>query len=612
MVLDSAFSHRKRLAPTSRSHQTGSHLSSGLFFLGALSLTLITSCDSATDNDEFVEATNNLIENGDFEIGLDGWAFEHPVEQMFDNVGGFYGAKVEPGGSLSQIVDVEPGEDYLFRLQMKVFYSPGEETFEEVQGVNVLVDGSQTYPIGPPSRGRHHEVIEVPFTAQTDQVLVSFGEGASLRIDDVYLGKAEDAGSTPIAETRVLSDQDALVLNGDFEMELSFWEQITEDATSDDDNYRGIYGAQVRRGHIQQTVPVVPGEDYSLSVMLKIEVGLGESLSAERGQAAVDVGDEQYFLPAPTVGNEFQKVSVDFNSGDNDEVTISFQAGHQHIDDVVLEGPRPEHFVNPWPVFDWTQWVFSGANPVVDDQMLFDAVDQFVMTSNASGPSATARFTELDRYPIGAQYEIFSADITPGGSVGTETRVLEWRQEGSGSLGAVFVADINGAATRLTDRRNGGQWLELHNGIANDGIFDVIAIVRPEGGEPNGSRSYTGSSREEAGLGLGAVSAGETFSLEAINDHGELTFTVDIGGSKTSFSSSTLQEGSDNSNMTFGSFVIARDAVTLVPAPLPNEDPSIPQRKFAFIDWFAERGITSGAVRFSDAKYERILADDFN
>jgi len=100
-------------------------------------------------------------------------------------------------------------------------------------------------------------------------------------------------------------------------------------------SFNGVNAAKVEAGGgISQTVLVLPGEDYTLSAMLRV--------TSSSASGSVQVGNQTINIPTPDANNSYEEVSVEFNSGNNDEVTINFSAGGEmRIDDVELDGRFP-------------------------------------------------------------------------------------------------------------------------------------------------------------------------------------------------------------------------------------------------------------------------------
>ena len=124
------------------------------------------------------------------------------------------------------------------------------------------------------------------------------------------------------------------LLNGGFETGLSSWRQV-EPAFESGDTFDGVVSAKLEAGgSISQKVLVVPGEDYTLSAALSRQ---GDDMAA-----TVEVGGSTISVPLPGEEGSYERTSVEFNAGNNDEITITFFGGFLLVDDVVLDGPIPE------------------------------------------------------------------------------------------------------------------------------------------------------------------------------------------------------------------------------------------------------------------------------
>jgi len=136
------------------------------------------------------------------------------------------------------------------------------------------------------------------------------------------------------------------LVNGGFESGLTGWLQV-EPAKESDVSFTGVNAAKLEPGgSISQTVAVAPGETYTLTAMQRVEpTGEDESLEGLAGSATVQVGDNILSIPSPIEIDTYELTSLEFNSGDNDEVTItfgSFPGGEIRVDDVVLDGNFPQ------------------------------------------------------------------------------------------------------------------------------------------------------------------------------------------------------------------------------------------------------------------------------
>jgi len=177
---------------------------------------------------------------------------------------------------------------------------------------------------------------------------------------------------------------------------------------------------------------VVPGQDYTLSVMLRVEVDLdeGDTLAVLSGDSAILIGGQRITIPTPLTDNNYELSTVEFNSGRSDEVTIQFVGGDLRIDDAVLDGPFPSDYVDPNQLFDWTIWEREGESPFVGTTMVYDPIDQFVVTPNGNGARHEAKVMTSERQAITDQYERFTANLTPELSAGAETIVVQWHPTG--------------------------------------------------------------------------------------------------------------------------------------------------------------------------------------
>ena len=176
----------------------------------------------------------------------------------------------------------------------------------------------------------------------------------------------------------------------------------------------------------------------------------------------------------------------------------------------------------------------------------------------------------------------------------------------------MYITDVDRSAPVLFNNVTGEQWLDLDNGIGNDGIFDIVVVTRQAGavalieaGE-SPTQSYGGSFQEE-GFSLGTITNGESFFVDATNDHGVFTITTVINDIEQTF---TMQgEESADSYLKYGSYLQARDPFTSERV-LTSEDKAnltIQEKEARFREFYASRGIVEGSVSFDNVTYQRIL-----
>lgn len=430
-------------------------------------------------------------------------------------------------------------------------------------------------------------------------------------IDEVLLEalSTEPAGETevtpepepppgPFDDAQGLGPDTNLIYNGHFEHGLNGWRAIQEPNSVSGDSAHGSQSAKVELdGEISQTVTVVPNSDYRLTLMVQITAESPEELAEATGSGTVFIGDEAVDVPFPGEAGAFLPAEVSFNSGTADRVTVAFNGGFIRVDDVLLEGPLPETFVDAGGYWDWELWELdacehplqraeadgSGERKV---EWFFDAVHEFVTTPTEVGARCELKIATNLRHPAGDLYEVFRASITPQLSVGAETLVARWNLINLPILAAVHVSDIS------TDVHPD---LELLNGIPGDGIFDIYGSVLVDG-------------QNEERVALGVVDNGETFDLEAINDHGVIHFTTLSRGERRSMVSTGFSTPAAT-YLKFGSYLQEIDPNDLSLLYTETELIGIPaaEKIAAFREFYETYDITSGLVVFHDVFHGRVV-----
>ena len=209
------------------------------------------------------------------------------------------------------------------------------ETLESNSGSSSILVGSETIAIPTPGSSNSYELSTVEFnTGSSDEVTITFA-GGDLRVDNVVL---ETTGDTSEPEP----DSDPVVLShSTFEDGLAGWVQV-EPALESNDSFNSTGAAKLQSGgSISLPVEVIPEQNYTLNVMLKVKVDTvnGETLESNSGSSSILVGGETIDIPTPSSGNSYELSTVEFNTGSSDEVTIIFTGGDLRVDDVILEGP---------------------------------------------------------------------------------------------------------------------------------------------------------------------------------------------------------------------------------------------------------------------------------
>lgn len=377
-------------------------------------------------------------------------------------------------------------------------------------------------------------------------------------------------GPDPENETTIGAPASNAVFNSTFENNLSGWSQV-EPASGSGDAYQGQGSAKITSsGSISQNVFLVPGSRYRFSAWLQ-----------GNPTAGINIGGQTYSEMGRGTDSSFNQVTFEFTteSADSGQVFVqaSSSADSQRVDNIEVvkisdnDGDIP---VDPNSVFDFSIWDVEGEVPV-NRQGLFEfkALEQCVITPNGNGCRHEQKIQESDRYGLTEQYERFAANIQPFLSDGSETIVAQHHPEATGTLSALYVSD----------RRDG--WDNVENGVASDGIFDVVATVRIPGSNDNESVVF------------GTIESGDTFSYEVINDHGVLTMTA-LGKTYT-----VTSADSSSSYFKFGNYQQARDPESgeRINLPKPHDEDA----RALFLDYYRDFGLTVSNVVFRNVEYFR-------
>ena len=361
--------------------------------------------------------------------------------------------------------------------------------------------------------------------------------------------------------------------NGTFENNLSGWTQV-ELARGSSDAYEGSGSGKISgSGSLSQTVFLIPESRYTVSAYLQGNPTLG-----------VRVNGRTFSAEGPDAGGVYEQVSFEFDSGNATTAELFVQstssvsdARVDNVEVLQISGGNGSTVVDPNSVFDFTIWEVEGENPVQRDGTLsFDALDQCVVTPNGNGCRHEVKVLERERYGLTEQYEFFSADIVANLSPGSETIVGQHHPEETGTLAALY----------LSDREDG--WEGSENGVARDGIFDVVATVRRPGG-----------GRDNDVVVFGTVLNGQPFNYEVINDHGVMIITA--------LGRTVRLESADSSEsyFKFGNYLQARDPVTGIRMDL--DKPLGPEDRQNFLDYYRSKGINDSVVTFRNINYSRTI-----
>ncbi len=220
--------------------------------------------------------------------------------------------------------------------------------------------------------------------------------------------------------------------------------------------------------------------------------------------------------------------------------------------------------------FDWSWWALEGANPVQGNgSMVFDALEEFVITPNGNGPRHEAKIDIPLRKSMTAVYEDFEANVTVNLDNGGKTIIAQHHAGDLGTIVKVYIADSN--------EQNG-----LLDSDPNDGEFDVYVRMAPAGG---------GS---EIVYPIGVIESGDSFWFRILNDHGDVTGWFEGPGFNTT-PIGTAVEDSDGSYLKFGNYLQAQTP------ELENIEGSE-----NWPGYFEDAGIDTAVITMTDVCHTRI------
>ncbi|NLU78491.1 hypothetical protein HCA58_08880 [Micromonospora sp. HNM0581] len=331
-----------------------------------------------------------------------------------------------------------------------------------------------------------------------------------------------------------------------------------DDVALSDVGRTGDHSAKIdgRRGQIRQEVEVTPRTDYTLTAQVR-----------GRGIIGVTVGGQD--VTASGGGRDFEKVSVEFNSGNAGSVVVFAAYGGKtgRFDDFTLDAggtaptPTPTPTPSPGTGFDPTVWDDSEAGDYIrssDPYVLsFDGLEQFTVTGSGGGPRDELKTPQAARVASDEIYEAFSADMTFDLDAGVKLiahQIHAGTGAGFSTQFKLYVQDSSPLGIFKGEGEGGFSIADypLLEGIPSNGVFDVYARVQIPG-----FVSGDGEINEEI-IDLGTINSGDTIHYDFVNDHGVITVGSTIGQTSVTFTYD--MQDSAASYMKFGSYVQAQDA----------------------------------------------------
>lgn len=214
---------------------------------------------------------------------------------------------------------------------------------------------------------------------------------------------------------------------------------------------------------------------------------------------------------------------------------------------------------------DMSIWDVRGGDPTVGDTLVFNALKGKFTTAKGKGWRHELKVKKNKRAVMSDVYEEFKARVTVNLSKGSKTIITQYYTEDKGPILKLYISDASEKG--------------VIDGKANNGIFDVYAIVKEE----------HISEVKEVKTALGTIKSGEEFSFKVSNIHSFMT--VSAMGESTS----TIVEDSSKSYLTFGNYLQAQDAKTLKYAKGAK----------SYAKFFKAAGINVSELTFSDISYTR-------
>lgn len=274
-------------------------------------------------------SSSTILDNASFEDGWDYWTEIDPAAISGDAYTGDRSAKVTGSdGGFEQIAYVDENTDYTLTAWVLGSGSVGADVGYSTESVEV-------------EDADDWEKVTVSFNSGTNSFVTVFGryyeddgrfDGFSLvsdgessaddsdsssdesstddssADDSATDDSSSDDSSTDTTETEI----DITVNNASFEEGWDDWVEI-EPAAISSDAYAGDKSAKVtgKNGRFEQTITVAENTDYELSAWV-----------LEAGAIGVDIGSSTEEVSVDDTDDEWEQLTVAFNSGDESSITI--------------------------------------------------------------------------------------------------------------------------------------------------------------------------------------------------------------------------------------------------------------------------------------------------
>lgn len=505
-----------------------------------------------------VEAAPVPLANPGFESGFDSWTKSDPAAISDLSHAGSHSAKIEgSGGQVAQTVSVSADTDYTLSA-----WVAGNGT------IGATVNGSNETASGGGDGDSAFEQVSVSFNSGSASSITIYGaySGEAARFDSFALDTSPPTGGC---------------------------EGVTPVAATDNGTNDGHGPGNAIDGNTSN-----PESRWSSEGTKAITLDLGETTDVAGVSVAWHQGDERsasFEVHTSTdnsnwavaVANGTASGSTDgfedygFNERSARYVRITGYGNSMNSWNSILEaevlvcddGDTPPPTTLPPPggcEFDWSWWALEGANPVQDDDsMVFDALEELVVTPNGNGPRHEAKIDNPLRKSMTEVYEDFEANVTVDLDNGGKTIIAQHHAGDLGTIVKLHIAD--------SSEGNG-----LIDGEANDGDFDVYVRMTPAGG---------GS---EIVYPIGVIQSGDSFWFRILNDHGVVTAWFD-GPGFISEPIGTAVEDSEGSYLKFGNYLQAQ-----------TPDLEYIEGSENRADYFEDAGIDTALITMTNVCHTRI------
>lgn len=295
-----------------------------------------------------VAATDNLIKNGDAELGtLQDWTPYQSTDVAKSAAhGGAYGIQLKGNGSwgalIEQKIALQKGTDYRIEFWYKVNSNGTNWKLVKPDGSNYKSEWLQATT---------WTKYSYEFTATDASVTLNFSGGGN--------GKAEDVYVDDFTLTEVVPGKAGEIVNGSFEQGDEGWVLTGKCAVVEGDAYQGTHAVHLEHTQtwaeaLTQTLPVDKNTDYTLTFYTKRVSGSGAwnlCLMDGKKQTQLSVKGDNWFKQTT---KDWFKVSVTFNSGAFDSLFVKIQpesasSGVFLLDYMTLteKGAEPDDPVTP-------------------------------------------------------------------------------------------------------------------------------------------------------------------------------------------------------------------------------------------------------------------------